>query len=151
MRIGHFDKWPRATDRFFYGITDPAVSDRDDDQREQDEDATAFATFPNQRNSNENKNWNEETIPADERHQFVENGITQCAVDEMENGEVKFVEPTHELINDQRTHWKIFQFVASVQKTEFDEKSNFQNIGANLLQKLSSSGGSSARGEKVIN
>ena len=54
------------------------------------------------------------------------------------------------LINHQRTDRKIFQFVAPVQKTQFDEKSNLQNICAHFFQEFGGGGGGPARGEKIV-
>jgi hypothetical protein len=55
------------------------------------------------------------------------------------------------LVDDQGTHWKLLQFVAAVEKAEFDEERNFLNLCAEFLDEGSSGGGCAAGGEEIVN
>src|SRR5260221_13830508 len=55
------------------------------------------------------------------------------------------------LIDDQRTDGIILQFVAPVEKAEFDQERYFEDFCADLMQQGGGGGGGPARGQKIIN
>src|SRR4051812_15601318 len=101
MCLGHFHKRACPTHGLFDGIANPAVTERDHYEGKKDKNSSSFAAFPNQCDGNQNKSWNKKSISANGRHQFIEKGIAQGAVDETENGKVNGNEPIHErFLND---------------------------------------------------